>query len=248
MSVTDLRTSPTPTFPPLFTGCAVTGRADPFQKARAEALMGCDAGLVVYNLDGDALRAAVVFTPEQPLATAVTALVACGVSFQNALGALAPPEVSVHLTWPGEILVNGARCGRLRITAATADPAAEPAWLVVGLDVPLRLPDGAAPGEDPGRTALSEEGCIDVDPVGLLESWVRHSLLWITRWSADGPRALHREWRGLARGIGERFDAVIAGQSRAGIAMGVDEAFGLLLRTGETTRIVPLTDLLEDAP
>ena len=64
----------------------------------------------------------------------MAALPACAVGFQNALGALAPPEVAVHLDWAGGVRVNGAHCGRLRAAADTRDPLAVPGWLVVGLD------------------------------------------------------------------------------------------------------------------
>ena len=99
--------------PPLFLEQAVTGALDPFNKACSQALLGCDAGLVVHNLSSDMLRAAIVFAPEVTLEEAMVMLPTCGIGFQNALGALAPPEVAVHLTWDGLILINGARCGRL---------------------------------------------------------------------------------------------------------------------------------------
>ena len=112
-----------PDFPPLLSGLAVTD--DPFDAAIAQAALGCDAGLVVYNLRADALHAAIVFAPEVPLEDAIAMLPACGIGFQNALGALAPPEVAVHLDWQGGIRVNGATCGRLRSKAANSDPAQE---------------------------------------------------------------------------------------------------------------------------
>ena len=49
--------SEAPQFPPLFEGLALSGSADPFAKAKTQAIMGCDAGLVVYNLAADQLRA-----------------------------------------------------------------------------------------------------------------------------------------------------------------------------------------------
>ena len=155
---------------------------------------------------------------------------------------LAPPEVAVHLDWEGGIFVNGAACGRLRSAASHADPASEPDWIVVGVEIPL-WPESDAPGENPDETALYEEGCADVDPVQLLESWARHSLVGINRWEDDGAEPLHREWRGLARNIGE--DVTIRGQT--GTFLGVDERFGLLLREGETTSLIPMTTLLENA-
>lgn len=232
-----------PQFPPLFAGLRVAGGADPFVKACAEALKGCDAGLVTYDLGDRALRAAIVFTPEAPLADAMTILPVCGVGFQNALGALAPPEVAVHLGWDGGIRVNGAHCGRFRVASATDDPATVPDWLIVGLDLQL-WPESDDPGETPDQTALYAEGCADVQADALLEAWVRHTLVGINRWEDDGAAAVHTDWRALAHGIGD--EATMAGHS--GTFLGVDERFGMLLRDTETTHLIPLTHLLEDAP
>ncbi|PTX54596.1 biotin-(acetyl-CoA carboxylase) ligase [Litoreibacter ponti] len=227
-----------PTFPPLMSGQAVT--VDPFEKACAQAALGCDAGLVVHHLASDTLRAALVFAPEVPLADAMAMLPVCGVGFQNALGALAPPEVAVHLQWDGGIRVNGASCGRLRVAASGDDPDVEPDWLVVGLELTL-WPDSDETGHTPDKTALYAEGCADVDAVALLESWTRHTLVWINRWADEGVEPLHKEWRGLAHGIGEDT----ARDGLTGTFLGVDERFGMLLRDDATTHLIPLTTLLE---
>jgi len=237
-------TAQSPSFPPLFKGQEVTGSADPFAKAIAEATLGCDAGLIVYAPGGHTLRAAIVFAPEQSLDEAMAVFPACGVGFQNALGALAPPEVAVHLSWPGEIFVNGARCGRLRVAASDRDGDAEPNWIVVGLELPLLPADPDAPGATPETTSLYEEGCAEVDPCQLLEAWSRHTLVWISRLGEDGVRALHTEWRGLARDVGEDVTLPLGDESHSGTFLGVDEHFGMLLRDGSETRVLPLRLLL----
>lgn len=229
-----------PAFPPLLRGEAVA--RDPFAAACRRAAEGCEAGLVLHALPPGRLEAALVLAPEVPLGEAVVMLPLCGVAFQNALGALAPPEVAVHLDWDGAIRVNGARCGRLRVASDAVDPAALPRWLVVGLDLALWPEDDAAPGLRPDRTSLFAEGCGEVDPVHLLESWAHHALLWIGRWEEDGPRAVHAEWAGLAHGIG----GAVARGGVAGTFAGVDERFGMLVRDEEgAIRLVPLTTLLE---
>jgi biotin-(acetyl-CoA carboxylase) ligase len=229
-----------PSFPPLFLGQEVTGKLSPFNKACAQAMLGCDGGLVVHNLSADTLRAAIVFAPEVALEEAMAMLPTCAIGFQNALGALAPPEVAVHLTWDGLILVNGARCGHLRVAAGTTDPVSTPAWLVVGVELPL-WPASDDPGQTPDDTALYAEGCADVDAITLLEGWVRHSLVWINRWQDEGPAPLHAEWRGLAHGMGE----TVIQNGQRGQFLGIDERFGMLLRQAETTDLIPLSTLLE---
>ncbi|MFT5344147.1 MAG: hypothetical protein ACI9BH_003373, partial [Paracoccaceae bacterium] len=152
-----------PTFPPLLNGVAVRGATDPFDKACAMAALGCDGGTVVFNLQADKMRVALVFAPEVRLEAAMAMLPVCALGFQNALGALAPPEVAVHFTWDGDIKVNGALCGRLRVAASDDDPKFEPDWLVVGWELTI-YQTGENPGENPDVTALFEEGCSEVEP------------------------------------------------------------------------------------
>lgn len=231
--------SDTLTFPPLMWGEAATDAA--LDHAARKAALGCDAGLVAHMLTADRAEAALVFAPEVPLSEAMTMLPLCGVGFQNALGALAPPEVAVHLGWDGEIRVNGASCGGFRVLSATSEPKEVPDWLVVGWTLPL-LPVDAETGTNPDKTALFVEGCADVDPSHLVEAWARHTLNWIARWENEGTRPLAAEWRGLAQGVGEETKR----GDLSGTFLGVDESFGMLLRDEATTHLIPLTTLLED--
>ena len=232
-------------FPPLMSGEAVTG--DALTAASARAAEGCDAGLVLYRLDGAEMQGALVFAPEVPLRQAAAMLPLCGVGFQNALGALSPPEVAVQLEWTGGIRINGAACGALRMHASTTDPDAIPDWMVVGFTLPLypaNDPDMAQTGHTPDETALYAEGCAEVQPPALIEAWARHTLHWINRWEDGGAASLHNEWRGLVFGV----DTDVTVQGQTGKFIGVDEDFGMLLRDDKTTRMIPLTTLLEPAP
>ncbi|TDL90587.1 biotin/lipoate--protein ligase family protein [Meridianimarinicoccus aquatilis] len=227
---------PAPVFPPLFRGLA---DPDPFATGCAQARAGVDAGLVLFDLQIDRLSAAIVFAPEVPLADAAVMLPLCGVGFQNAFGAHAPPEVAVHLEWGGALRINGAVAGRLRMASDVSAPHAVPGWLVIGLELAM-MGASAAPGTTPDHTNLFDEGCADVDPVLLLEAWVRHTLVWINRWADGDLRGLHAEWSGLVHGIGDP----VAGQD--GVFLGVDDQFGMLLKQEAGTVGVPLTALLEE--
>lgn len=236
-----------PQFPPLFHGLGLSGTADPFAKAQAQATIGCDAGLVTYNFAADQMRAAMVFAPEVPLNAAMAVHIACGIGLQNALGALAPPEVSVQLGWPGQIYVNGATCGHLQVAAASTETDKVPPWIVVGLQIPIIPEAPDAPGIHPDQTCLYEEGCADILPQDLVSAWARHSLLWINRLQDDGLKPLNSEWSGLAHDLGQEVSWDIHGTRHTGVFVGVDETFGALLRhPSETnTRLLPLTTLLE---
>ena len=174
----------------------------------------------------------------------MTAVLAAAVGFADALGALAPPEVAVHVDWPGGLRVNGAGVGRLRAAAAaTADPGAEPDWLVVAIEVGLVPTGGGEPGHDPDTTTLVEEGCGALGRTLMLEAWGRHTLAWIHRLTEDGPAPVIAAW--LAK-----YDRVGATVTRPGTGrvLGLDDAGGLLLAAKAGTALYPLTLMLEPAP
>ncbi len=229
-----------PTFPPLLRGEEVTGGMDPFAKAVASAALGCDPGLVCWARDEQAMRAAIVFAPEEPLVKAMGAVFAVALGVGDAIGALGPPEVALHYLWPDIVKVNGGTCGRLRAAASTTNPAAVPDWLVVGLTVDYAW-EGEIdePGRDPERTVLCEEGCVEVTPLRLLESWSRHTLVWVHRLMAEGFEPLHAAWRERAWRMGEEFEP-------GAVFLGLDEHGGMILRRGRETELRPLTSMLED--
>ncbi len=162
-------------------------------------------------------------------------LIACAIGFQHALGALDPPEVSVHLDWLGRIYVNGAGCGRLRVAAAHSKAGDVPNWIVVGLEISLIPQDLDSPGSNPDQTCLYEEGCGDVLPQDLVGAWVRHCLVWINRMQDERLKPLNSEWRGLATEIGHEVSWDIHGKTHTGVFVGVDENFGAILRRPSKT-------------
>lgn len=234
----------TPSFPPLFSG-EPTG-SDPFVTAIERAREGTDAGLVVHRVRPDRLSAAIVLAPEDPLEDAMAMVFAAANGFADAFGALAPSEVAAHFDWPGGIRINGARCGGLRAAASTRDPPAVPDWLVIGLDLPFFAPAGKEPGSTPDSTTLWEEGCSEIEPRRMLESWSRHMLVWINTWLDEGMPRLHANWRGRAFAIGQHVEFDLAGVRHAGEFVGLDERGGMLLKCESGTRLLPLSLMLEE--
>ncbi len=237
----------TPVFPPLLRGEPVAAGTDPFSKAVSAAISGTDPGLIFYGIEQHLLRMAIVFAPEARLEDAMAAVFVASIGFADAFGALAPPEVGLHFDWPARFRINGAFCGEARAAASTSDPHEEPDWLVIALDIPLAPEGDTEPGADPTRTWLSEEGCGDIAPVRLIESWSRHMLVWLNRWLSDGLAPLHAEWRSKAFALGKEMTVKIEGVPRSGVFTGLDEKGGLLLKEGERITLFPLSKMLQDA-
>lgn len=228
-----------PHFPPLLTGEVVPRHTDPFDKAVSQAIAGVDSGTVFYSEEGDILRAALVLAPETPLEEAIQAVYVAQIGLAESLGALAPPEVPVHFQWPDRIKVNGAICGGVRFAADVSDPKAQPGWLVIGIHVPF-IPAGDEPGKNPDETCLLEEGCSDVQPMALLESWSKHTLLWLTYFMDSGFERVHNEWRPRCDSLGKQIH-----YPRSGLFVGLDEKGRMLLRQDVMTETVSLIEFAE---
>ncbi len=235
----------TPLLPPLLSGEAAAG--DPLPQAVARARAGCDAGLIVHRVRPDHLSAALVLAPEVPLGEAMMMVIAAADAFADAFGALAPSEIACEFDWPGGFRINGARCGGLRAAASSTAPGVVPGWLVIGLDLPFFAPADREPGETPDRTTLWEEGCAEITPLRMLESWSRHLLVWINTWQDEGNRRLLADWTGRAPGLGKPVELALAGGTFKGQALGLDDGGGLLLKTDGGTELLPLTLMLEEA-
>ncbi len=225
-------------FPPLLTGIAVAG--DPMDAALTSVIDDVEPGAVFYGTDATRLEVALVLAPETPLAEALPVTFAVSLGLNDAIGALAPPEVALHLVWPDRVRVNGALCGRMIVRASTSDPEAEPDWLIVGLDVPLLAAETVEPGHDPDQTCLFEEGCGDLAAPDLIEAWARHMMNWLHIFLTEGFAPLHEEWRAKAHGLGEEI-----AYPQAGTFVGLDERGGLILKRPDgDTILLPLTVIL----
>lgn len=230
-----------PQFPPLLAGEVVRNDTDPFDKAVSKAIAGVDSGTIFYSEAADTLRAALVLAPETPLEEAVQAVYVAQIGLAESLGALAPPEVPVHFQWPDRIKINGAVCGGVRFAADVSDPEVHPSWLVIGIDVPF-IPASDEPGENPHESCLHEEGCGDIAPMVLLESWSKHTLLWLTHYMDSGFERVHNDWRARCDTLGKMIE-----QPKAGIFVGLDEKGRMLLREGVMTETVSLIEFAENA-
>jgi len=87
-----------------------TEQADVVQVASDLALTEGAGTLVVHQAPG-LVAFAVVLEPEQPLAEAQMAFLLGMVAVADALAAHCPPERSVRMNWPDEVLFDKARLG-----------------------------------------------------------------------------------------------------------------------------------------
>ncbi|MEO1773697.1 MAG: DUF4444 domain-containing protein [Pseudomonadota bacterium] len=231
-----------PVFPPRLRGERADSQS-PIDLACQRAAIGIDPGLITWRISAERIEAAIVLAPEQPLAAAMGVVLTIGNAFADALGALSPPEVAVQYDWPGGLRINGGRAGEITARAATTDPAAEPDWLVVGIAVNI-LPPAAPTGDiETDTTGLMAEGCGEVGPVALIESWSRHSLVWLNRFEEEGLAPIHRDWTGKAWRLGEAVPKT--SPWAPGLFVGLDELGGMLVRQDGATRLIPLTAMLE---
>jgi len=229
-----------PRFPPLFSGELVPQNTDPFDKAVSRAIAGVDSGTIFYSQAVDTVRAALVLAPETPLEDAIQAVYVAQVGLAESLGALAPPEVPIHFQWPDRIKVNGAVCGGVRYAADVSDPKAQPNWLVIGIDVPfMNLRD--EPGKTPNMTSLNEEGCGEIEPMALLESWSKHTLLWLNHFMESGFERIHNEWRPRCDTLGSSIT-----HPKSGVFVGLDDKGRMLLRQDVMTETLSLIEFAEN--
>ena len=237
----------TPQFPPLLRGVEVKGGVDPFAKAVADARSGrAETGDLYWSPDEGIVRGAIVFGPEETLEQALPILFAVACGLNDCIGALAPPEVGLEHVWPDGVKVNGAWAGALHMEVATRDRETVPDWLVVGIALSRLWPADVNPGEAPDLTALSEEGCGHLTPVRLLESWARHTLVWVHQWEDGGFRAISEAWLARAEGRGGPVRVERGGIVREGTFLGIDERGAMLLKGEDGTDAVPLAAMLDE--
>ena len=175
--------------PPGFRAMPATD--DPWVAALHAAALDGEPGSVFWTDAQGWCRAAYVLAPDRPLHGGGEVLDLGALALFDALAALAPPQVPMHLIVPDGLAVDGGRVATLRVETAAAAPGAVPAWAVLGIDVAVDRSTGA-PGDQPDQTCLHEEGFGDVTAADVLTHTCRHLLSWLDAWGQDGPASLAR--------------------------------------------------------
>ncbi len=220
---------PLPQLPPAFSLIGLDREVAAFPRAVGAAPRGIDDGTVYWTERADRLEIGLVLEPEAPAAPTLEAVYVLTVAVGEALAELLPPAVPVAFAWPGDVLLDGARTGRVRAALApVADVADVPPWLVLGLTVDL-APLGDAPGRLPDRTSLHEQGAGEVTAAALLESVTRHLLFWTSRWLEDGLEPIRVDWNRRCFHLGRSGGLALASERVEGVVAGLDPGGALLV-------------------
>ena len=222
--------------PPLLTLHAIVSDADPFEAACVKAATGeRGAGDVVFAAaDVLAARIAIVLEPEVSALQSRQMLVLAAVALADALGALLPPKVAIEHRWPGTLLLNGAAGPTLSMRMAEANGDTPPCWLVLGVEVPLALPEGSGEiGTTPDRTVLAEEGGVDVTSAAVLQSFAARFLSWLDVWQERGFEPVTHHWLFRAEGRTSPVPVRLFDETVVGRVLGLDEAANLRLALAE---------------
>lgn len=183
--------------PPPFTAHWLVG-GDVFAEAQRRAPEE-GAGCLVWKQSeavGQAGRLdfAVVLEPDTPLGEARRAFVVGMVALCEALAAHCPPERSVQIGWPGEILLDKSRLGGMRLAVAPgATEDTVPDWLVLGVELIADRDHLMMPGDRPDSVSLREEEF--VDPPAVLESFASYLMLNFDRWKHEGFTDIVRRYQ-----------------------------------------------------
>jgi len=228
-----------PQLPPLLQAEAVGQGSDVHTKAVARAAAGA-VGLVCYSSRTDMLDMAVTLAPEVPAAQAAQMHHALMIAIGDAIGAAAPPEVSVGYQFPGTLLLNRGVAGYVRVSMAPASgDDSLPAWMVAGLRLRIAADDRPRSLEyRMANSSLEEEGAGFISRTRLLESCCRHFLVWLHRWEGEGFRPLHDLW--VKRVDKEAVLMTRDGQNAEWI--GLDEEGCGLVKTGGKAQVISLLD------
>lgn len=208
-----------PSFPPAFQLVALDGEVDAFARAVGAAPRGIEDGTIFWSGRDDLLDMALVLEPDTAALPALDAVYLLAVAACETLARLVPPEASVACAWPGDLLLDGARVGAVRaVVAPTADPAAPPPWLVLG----LRLQLTATPGGPVDSTSLTGQGGGEAGAAALLAVVSRRLLDWTARRRTDGPASVYAAWNRRCFRRGEQGVLSLDGEPVAGTIAGLD--------------------------
>ena len=229
---------PQPSLPPAYHLIVLDPKVVAFERAVRAAPRGIEDGTVYWTARPDRLDMALVLEPETTTLPALDAVYLLTIAAFEALAPLVPPAVPMACAWPGDLLLADARAGGIRVALApTADPAAAPPWLVLG----LRLQLADAPGELDDCTSLASQGAPEVTTTALLNAVTSHFLHWTRSRRTEGPASVYAAWNRRCFRRGQPGVLALNGQPVTGTIGGLDAEGRFTI--GQVR--LPLTEALE---
>ena len=245
--------SEAPRLPPAYRLVALDSVGSTNDEAKRLAQEGAPEGTLVWAREQTAGRGrqgrewtsprgnlylSLVLRPEGPPSEAAQlAFVAC-LGVGGMVGSFATPLTPMTYKWPNDILLAGRKVAGVLLEAESKGDALD--WLVVGVGVNLvsAPPDARHPATD-----LRSEAENPVSVEAALESFARHFLTWVSRWTGDGFGPVREAWRARAAHLGKEIEVRLPNETLTGVFADLGANGELLLDTAAGRRIVTAGDV-----
>jgi Biotin/lipoate A/B protein ligase family len=183
-----------PVLPPGFTLTTLREGGDAISHAINHAA-DLGAASLVWVQRFDLIEFAVVLEPQETLTTARLAHYVAMNALADTLAIHCPPERPIRFGWPDAILFDHGLIGggQLAWPQDCSDDRV-PDWLVFGAMVRTSTLDNGDYDASRIGTSMDEEGFGGIDGVDLIESFARHLMLNVHRWTTEGPKASAKRW------------------------------------------------------
>jgi BirA family transcriptional regulator, biotin operon repressor / biotin---[acetyl-CoA-carboxylase] ligase len=242
-----------PRLPPVYRLVALDSVGSTNDEAKTLARAGAEEGTIVWAREQTAGRGrqgrewtsprgnlylSLILRPECPASEAAQlAFVAC-LGVGGMLGAFATPLTPMTYKWPNDVLLGGRKVAGVLLEAEGKGDGLD--FLVVGVGVNLASApkDARHPATD-----LRSEAENPVSPEQALESFARHFLTWVSRWTNDGFATVREAWLARAAHLGKEIEVRLPNETVAGIFAELGPNGELLLDTSAGRRIVTAGDV-----
>ena len=239
------------TLPPGFILVEMESVDSVIEEASRRASAGCEEGTLVWAREQTGaltrrgepwhsphgnLHCALVLRPDLTLPVALELVYVVSLAIGTCIAKLVQPMTALRYTWPGGLLLNDERVGRIGMACANvADGYAD--WLVWSVELNIQhCPDD----HDVPANSLALEGCEPFAMDQLVADFCRQFLSWADRWSDDGLSPLIKRWQQSLYHLNDAVTVDLPGQRLTGTMSGVDEQGSLMLDCDGSTRKVTL--------
>ncbi len=150
------------------------------------------------------------------------------VAVADAVAGLLPDPAALRLKWPNDLLLGDAKLAGI-LTEASADPAGNLAWLVIGMGVNVATAPALA---DRVTVSLAQVTASPPDPLTLARAVLDRLLHWQQARLVAGFAAIRAAWVARGPALGALLTLRQGGRAFAGHFAGLGDDGSLLLATG----------------